>query len=86
MEKGNTYNIILNIDASTFEPHLEFGFCDGNRKLYEYYVHKSDTEISYTFKPQETKTYRINLRMRQAGYEGEAQTFYVKSAAIHQYQ
>ncbi|MCH8517974.1 MAG: hypothetical protein LAT68_16865, partial [Cyclobacteriaceae bacterium] len=42
LEKGNTYHIILNIDASTFEPQLEFGFWDGNRKLYEYYVHKSD--------------------------------------------
>ncbi|WP_156133330.1 RHS repeat-associated core domain-containing protein [Lacinutrix sp. Hel_I_90] len=81
LEANKTYNVSVYIDKSEFTPQLEFGIWKGNSKLYSEYVTQSGT-ISTTFTPTQTNTYRLNLRLRESGYSGEALPFYVDNVTI----
>jgi len=60
---------------------LEFSLWKGNSKIYGEYVTTSKT-VTYEYTPSETDTYRINFRLRDYGYAGGDQTFYLDNVVI----
>jgi len=60
---------------------LEFSLWKGNSKIYGEYVTTSKT-VTYEYTPSITATYRINFRLRDYGYDGPDQTFYLDNVII----
>ncbi len=78
---GETYEISVDVDRSLFTTDLEFSLWNGNSKIYGRYVTTSET-VTYEYTPTTTATYRINFRLRDYGYAGGDQTFYLDNVII----
>src|SRR5690606_23716554 len=77
LEEGVEYTIILDVDASNFSAGLEFAIFKGSPKKYgEHYITGNET-VRINFTPDASGEHRINLRLRQSGYSGGDQTFYI---------
>ncbi len=85
LQAGITYDIEIPVDRADFPSPLEFSIWKGNSKKYgDHYVGLSIHQeyIRVAFTPEQTGTYRLNLRMRDNGYTGEDQTFRIKEVKI----
>ena len=78
---GETYEISVDVDRDMFTTDLEFSLWKGNSKIYGEYVTTSKT-VTYEYTPTATDTYRINFRLRDYGYAGADQTFYLDNVII----
>lgn len=82
LEQGVEYTITLDVDATNFAPNLEFTIFKGSPKKFgEYYIDGNET-VSIKFTPDASGEHRINLRLRQSGYSGGDQTFYIDNLYI----
>jgi RHS repeat-associated protein len=84
LEAGKNYEISVYADITNFTVPLEFSIWKGSSKKWgDYYVTETGT-VSTQFTPTETGTYRLNFRMRQAGYAGDDHTVYIDDVIINE--
>ena len=81
LEADREYTINITVDKTEFTAPLEFSIWQGRSKVLGEFVENSKT-ISTTFIPTETRDYRLNFRLRESGYNGEAQTLYIDDVII----
>ena len=81
LTQGKTYSITVDVDKDEFSLPLEFSIWKGNSKKYSQFV-KYSGKVTTTFTPDATRDYRLNFRLRETGYNGAAETFFIDNVNI----
>ncbi|WP_378175191.1 hypothetical protein [Aquimarina sp. SS2-1] len=79
--KGKTYTVDVDVDVNAFTPPLEIGVWKGNSKLQSDLVTETGTYTT-TITVDESGEYRINTRLRENGYNGGDQVYYLDNLVI----
>ncbi len=78
---GRTYNISLSVDRSELDGQLDFNIWSGSAIVYQE-IEIETGVISSTFTPTTTGVHRLNLRLREDGFDQEATPFYLDNIKI----
>ena len=78
---GKTYQVSVDVVATGFAPALEIGVWNGNSKVHTEIFNENGTYTT-TFTTTDTRNYRLNARLKENGYIGPDQTFYLDNVVI----
>ena len=84
LEAFKDYKISIDIDKSAFnDAPLEFSIWKGSSKKFETYITENG-KLTVNFTPQETRSYRLNFRLRDFGYSGADQTVFIDNVIFEE--
>ncbi|MBQ4819099.1 RHS repeat-associated core domain-containing protein [Aquimarina sp. MMG016] len=78
---GRTYEVSMDVNVDSFTPDLEVGVWKGGNRIHTELFNLSGT-FKITFTADESRNYRINTRLRENGYNGGDQTYYLDNVVI----